>query len=1208
MYRRSGSGVAPIGAATLLRMVHVPHLPWLVGGLGAAGVAVLVLAPRLSRAEKRRRARSQMPKWPHDFPLRRTYLSRKRPPGPVSTFSIRAELAKLKPSERDTATILRTILRALPHRARDIAVELPATIYWGMQRLSWSKAGGYIAARTSRQMFGSGAFRLGILVPENWFERRYPMQVWIPRDEIFRHLGVIGPTGAGKTTTLSLAIPWIAATSGQSIFMNDVKEPCEFFPWLVDWWRSWGRETINFAPHTPDESLCCELLHSARRDELDIIAEALLAADGGQETGGGGGGGNKFFDDAGKQFFAGLMRMMRFAPRRYCTLPALFKIVAMGGKALVEFAVKLESYMPEVPQIGTPPSSDGKWASETERLKWEEVRDACRAVVAAAPAVLEADGVETRTNRGTRSNAALATALAVVDRSGYEIHCWIREARTAIWRDAAQECDVDAPLDITSPAWRERETELERLWRARVREWRDLMGTLGTTFRQPETTFENIVMATQNSLKMFADEMVATAFSHPEFDFRSVADRPTLFTVGAPLSRGPAGKFVGSVYSKLILNTVFSRRHKSPDVGLVMEEAPTLKDKDLPQTLSTVRSNGGAVIVIAQSDTQWKGLLGELAGTVNENLVNQIALKGTAGDTAKRIAERFGVAPIEKKSRNTNHGGESSGGSTGTSIEMVERLRVNDVTDVMVNGTSLGKLGALSFGTAVEPFFFTLLQYWNDGVMVETLNCTPNSRGELKPRENHHPYHRVKRTRVALRRHPDGSPVLTPVADASGVERMVPQYDEVVGPDGAPQLDPHAVDPLRDTIDFIEPPERPTYYEMTPVTLDVDDLVVLGITPPSAKALQELQERREAAAKKGAKNKGGDAPATATPAPASDPAAASPTNAVTGTVRSWGWLYQGIVALDSSYPIRNPAMPWVEWDEGRRGWAEIAQMTRAARETGPTGGQPVVVRPRVQGESLVPLSETEVAAPLAMYLFLSAHVALDFVSWTNQHLRRAGYATQPPFATRQVLTDVLTELDEACSGIQAPEALFDLWASSGAAIAAPLRLAMDNALEDVRDRLGEATSTPELARRWAAARARWYELAGDPTTPRTPDVAWRFALAEAITDFGTLSRATFLDFRAITDPAVYPDDRLRGLLVDQAPRIDFQAKRALLADIDADLAGAPRSANGPGRSALGELLASPAAAAGLQWLTADQTPVVSRLEEHVRITKKSNAA
>jgi hypothetical protein len=1206
-------------------MIHLQHLHsfvyWLVGSSVVVGFAAITLAPRFLRAEKRRRARSQLPKWPHDFPLRKTYLSRKRPPGPVSTYSVRAEIAKLKPSERDLKTILHTILRAVPRRIAGVLAEAPATIYWGFQRMGWSKSGGYIAARTSRQMFGAGAFRLGILVPENWFERWYPMQVWIPNDEIFRHLGVMGPTGSGKTTTLSLAIPWIAATSGQSIFLNDVKEPCEFFPWLVDWWRSWGRETINFAPHTPAESLCCELLHSARRDELDIIAEALMSADSGQESGAAGGG-NKFFDDAGKQFFAGLMRMMRFAPRRYCTLPALFKIVAMGGKALVEFAVRLESYMPEVPQVGVAPSSDGRWASEVERIKWEEVRDSCRSVITSAPARLEADGVQARTHRGTRSNTTLATALDIVDRSGYEIHCRVRESRAMVWPRGKESTPKPAP-DFASTAWKEREAELEQIWRARVREWRDLMGTLGTTFRQPETTFENIVLSTQNSLKMFADDMVATAFSHPEFDFRSVADRPTLFTVGAPLSRGAAGKFIASAFSKLVLNTVFSRRHKSPDVALLMEEAPTLKDKDLPQTLSTVRSNGGAVVVIAQSDTQWKGLLGDLAGTVDENLVNQIALKGTRGDTAKRIAERFGVASIEKKNRNKNHGGESGGGSTGTSIELVERLRVNEVTDVMINGESLGKLGAMSFGTAAEPFFFSLLQYWHDEVMVSTLNCTPNAAGELKPRENHRPYHRVKRTRLTQRLGANGSPESIAVTDRStGQVHMVPQFDEVLGPDGVAQLDPHAVDPLRDTIDFIEPPDRPTYYEMEPVTLDVEDLVVLGITPPSAKELKEIQERREASAKKGsAKSKAANGetsqsntPMGATSAGPGGTAAPQPVTISTiPAIRSWAWLYHSILALDSSYPLQQQAMPWVEWEEGRRGWVEIAQATARARLVGPTGGAPVVVRPNAAGDSLVPISETEIAAPLAAYLFLSAHVALDFISWTNQHLRRAKYGAQPPNEVRQLLTDLQAELDDFCGGIQAPEALLALWTASGSTISPPLCMAMDNILEDVRDRLGEATGVAELARRWASARARWYELAGDNTVSHTSEVAWRFALAEAITDFGALSRASFLDFRAITDPAIYPDDALRSLLTDDQPKIDFRVKRSLLTDVNYDSADATQATShtsqaGPGRTALAELLTSPVATAGLKWLTTDPTPVISRVEEHMGTSRKSNAA
>ena len=1152
-----------------------------------------------------------MPQWPHDFPSRKTFLLRAPPTGPVSTFTIRGALSRLKASDRTVATVIRTVAAAAPRRLKEVVLELPGTIYWGWQRRSWSTVNGYIAARSSSQLWGTGALRIGILHPQNWLERRYPMQVWIPRKDIFRHVGVIGPTGAGKTTTLSIAVPWIAATAGQSVVMNDVKEPCEFFPWMVDWWRSWGRTTINFAPHTPAETLCCELLHSARRDELDIIAEALLAADSGQESGATQSGGNKFFEDAGKQFVAGLMRMFRFAPRRYCNLPVLFKIVAMGGKALVECAARLESYMPEVPLADTPPSADGRWPSEAERHKWEELRDACRIVVGTPANALEADGVHARTHRGTRTNAGLRAALEIVDRAGYDIHCWVRDARAAVWARAEEMTPHPVRPDWGTSVWKDREATLERLWRARVREWRDLMGALGTTFRQPETTFENIVMATQNSLKMFADDMVATAFSRPEFDFRTVAQSPTLFIVGAPLSRGSAGRFIASVFSKLVINTVFSRREKTPDVILLQEEAPTLKDKDLPQTLAVVRSNGGALMVIAQSDTQWKALMGEHAGTIDENLVNQIALKGTKGETAKRIAERFGVALVEKKSRSRNHGSDQSGGSTSTSIERVDRMTVNDVTDVCVNGESLGPYGAMACGTAVEPFFFTLMPYWTDPVIVSTLKCAPDAHGRLRPRENHAPYHRVKRTQLRALTHYDGSSVLAP--DAYG--RPMPQFEEILGSDGAPLLDPHAVDPMRDTVDFIEPPTRPTFYELDTVTLDVDDLLALGITPTTGKTLQEILERREAAARKG----GGKAKASAEDPP---PAASSSAGVGRGTPapatasdpgvngmrpRAWGWVYRGMLALESSYPLTNPAMPWVEWDEGRRGWIDIATKLAEARLAGPLGGPPIVVRPGVTGSSMVSLSETEMAAPLAVYLFLSAHIALDLVSWTNHHLRRAEYHKHPPSMARQLIHEVLTELDAYCNGIQAPEVLLTLWMTSGQAIAPLICRAMDHALEAVRDQLGTATTADDLAQQWAAARAQWYELAGDPQTPHTPEVAWRFALAECLTDFGALSRATFLDFLAVTDPITYTDDAIHHLLIDDQPKIHFRTQRAVFADIqyESSISGHDQGSGVPpeaGQRTLVDLLHSPGARRGYEWLAVDQAAIIARIEQHVGVT------
>lgn len=217
-----------------------------------------------------------MPQWPEDWAPRREYLTGVLPPRASGATVTNVWVEARAHPGRAAATVL-TETRAAVQRAR-----------WAGERRTWKAKNGYIATPDSRRMRGTGAVRLGVLQPANARERKAPLQLWVPREQFWRHVLIMGPTGAGKTTTLIYGVLYYSAYSPCSVFTVDVKLPGELTRKFVRHWRRCGRDVVAFAPWTPLETLAFEPVWAATRSDIDLIVDGIISAGSGEKPGGGG--------------------------------------------------------------------------------------------------------------------------------------------------------------------------------------------------------------------------------------------------------------------------------------------------------------------------------------------------------------------------------------------------------------------------------------------------------------------------------------------------------------------------------------------------------------------------------------------------------------------------------------------------------------------------------------------------------------------------------------------------------------------------------------------------------------------------------------------------------------------------------------------------------------------------------------------------------
>jgi type IV secretory pathway TraG/TraD family ATPase VirD4 len=1055
-----------------------------LGALAAIAMIVIgaLVVPAQLRASRRRRASALMPQWPDDWPPYAEFLSG-RLPGWSPWPKLRGVPLGTWPAAigRWIISLITLGVRLPDFSPASVTRFLADVCYWGPQRLRWRAPSAFWALPSGRYALGTGAIRLGLLQPRNWFERWFPLEIWMPRPMIYRHYALAGPTGSGKTTTIGISLPFYAAYANQSVIINDVKLAnggAEYFAWFVDHWRSHGGNAINFNPWTPDETLCCEPIHAATREELDIIVATLLKANSSGKKDGGGDK-NPFFDKAGAQLLKALVLALQYAPRRYCSLPVLYRIVAMGARAITEFLAYISTSYPSL--------------NDTER--------ACRRLLDVPDAQLEAEWHDTTGARQPRA-ADITDALAIVDRSGIQIQQWLRAARALLWHAGQR---IAEPTDAS---WEPRWGALRGLYVGRRVAFDEAIGNLGTVIEQPDQTFSNIVMTVQNTVAAFQAPELQRAFGRPEFDLRDVVTQPSLFVIGAPQAKWEVGaKFTAALFWELTLNLVYERGKEkghehanAVDVVCLMDEMPALGLESLANLLATIRSYKAPLIGMYQSVNQLKQTYGENYGTVLDNYISQGTLYGSGGETAKMTAERVGEAVMLKlsKSSSSQGGGLGQGSSSvSTSAERVKRMTDQDVTEMRVNGESLGERAALYTGKTNPPFLYQQIPWWEDRVIVEYMDAQFNAAsGQTKLRENRNPFMRAPLFEVE---NPDKR-------DAN--EPWILKYDQT----GNPIPDAHAHDAYRDTVDLLAPPPGGrTLYEVVDPPFDPK---AIGLTPVTTEQLQATI----------AKKLGQQAPAPN--APATPPPPAVPT-------RTFADLIDALADSDAGLPNQVP-MPMLEWRDGRHTWREIADGVTAAeaerRFVVPAGKLPGL---HLSVESM----------PLEWYFANAVHTVLDFPSFVFKWTKHRGVGPATPEEAQGVIGGAVDVSQHLAGGVAACPLVWQPFLAIEAAAPAAIRALVSACLERGRDRLASADSPEVLVPVWADLRGELLELLPPQLDPATTRY---FFAAEALLDYGARTRAQHLDLTLFADPERTPAPTFEDYLNKNAyPMPAFDAmKRA----------------------------------------------------------------
>lgn len=562
---------------------------------------------------------------------------------------------------------------------------------------------GYLSY-SPQEAIGTGAMPLGRTYPRlRLFPDTYPLRglrrwveyltskpVWIPYKKRFQHLGVLGATGKGKSTSYAIpALAYGAFEENTAYFSIDVKSP-QFQRMFAHLYKKAGKSVFFFDPWSLDETLAFEPLWRAHDEKKDIIAEVIntySTSGGDMQTSEN----SEFFKVASNRLLRGILELAQYWPRQYCNLPCVQQLVSAGGNAIAEAFEKSDELMPSLDEL-----------------------------LAAVEKIVEADDEDLEEPRSDIMNGA----LAILNRSGYRLNFVVKRMRRIKERYENDEINDQQYQSADKAFW----AQVKHEWLQRQEDLERLMNKQGEFIQAPEDTRNSIVSTLSNKVEWFRDPNIAKAFSRDELNIQALIDRPCLFLIGAPMAKLKVGSlFVASIISNLSINAVYQRgmaleksdrEVSSHGIFFMLDEFPQLQISDAPSHLATFRGFKAGLVMIYQERGQLRKLYGDDLSTMEGNMVHKILLQGAHEDTAEFYAEKaIGHAQVEVESKSGVRGEKQS---ISRSIEEKPLMTTTDVRDMRLNGDRKPQL-ALSVGSDVPPFPLRPIPFYEDPTLRKML-------------------------------------------------------------------------------------------------------------------------------------------------------------------------------------------------------------------------------------------------------------------------------------------------------------------------------------------------------------------------------------------------------------------------------------------------------------------------------------------------------
>jgi type IV secretory pathway TraG/TraD family ATPase VirD4 len=558
---------------------------------------------------------------------------------------------------------------------------------------------------------GSGAMPFGRTMPKfSLFPDMYPFRelrrrveyltskpIQIPPLKRYQHLSVLGATGKGKSTAVGLRVlAYGALEKNTSYVAVDVKSP-EFLRMFSTLYREWGKDLVFFDPFS-DETLGFEPLWRSTDEDKKIIAEVIAAysTEAGQQSSSDN---SEFFKVAAIRLLNGLMDLARLTwPRRMCNLPCIQQLIAGGGNAIAEAFDSAQARVPSLEMLTT-----------------------------AINVVIHSSAEELR---GPLRSEAVNAALKVLDVSGYRTAFAVKRMRKMEADFAKGEMTTEKIEEIRRAFWAQVRFE----WAERKKKLEVLVQSQGEFIMGADETKASIVATLVNKVGWFSDPNIAKAFSRDELNYRSFAERPTLFIIGTPISKQRIGAmFVGALLTNLCINVLYDRGNRiakgekvwKGGVFYMLDEFPQLAIKAAPEILATFRSYLGGLVCIYQERGQLRAGWGENSQTMESNMVHAVLFSGSHPETAEFFAQKkIGETNIRKESKSGVKGEKQS---ISESIESVPLMSTSEVIQMKLNGKVMDGM-ALSVGADLPSFPFRLVPYYEDPELRKLLKLKKDVR------------------------------------------------------------------------------------------------------------------------------------------------------------------------------------------------------------------------------------------------------------------------------------------------------------------------------------------------------------------------------------------------------------------------------------------------------------------------------------------------